>query len=65
MDDKLSTQPVKRHSDIMAQLNDPVWLSILPEPEGDGWVEAGNSLQSYVKLLQAVTPGAFQEKNSR
>lgn len=65
MDEKLSTQPVKpveRHSDIAAQLNDPVWLRQNADVEGDGYVEAGNGLQGYVALLKAVTPEAFREQ---
>lgn len=62
MDEKLSTQPVKRHSDILAQLNDPVWLKQNAEVAGDGYVEAGNGLQGYVELLKAVTPEAFREQ---
>ncbi len=62
MDEKLSTQPVKRRSDILAQLNDPVWLKQNAEVEGDGYVEAGNGLQGYVELLKAVTPEAFREQ---
>jgi hypothetical protein len=62
MDEELSTQPVKHHQDIMAQLNDPVWLKQNADVEGDGYVEAGNGLQGYVELLKAVTPEAFREQ---
>ncbi|MGF1522694.1 MAG: hypothetical protein ACFBSF_10315 [Leptolyngbyaceae cyanobacterium] len=61
MDEKLSTQPVKRHRELMAQLNDPVWLKQNAAIEGDGYVEAGNGLQGYVERLKAVTPEAFRE----
>lgn len=62
MDEQPSTQPVKRPSDLMAQLNDPVWLKQNAKTEGDGYVEAGHGLQGYVKLLKAVTPEAFKEQ---
>ena len=62
MDNKLSTQSAEHYSDLVAQLNDPAWLKRNAEIEGDGWVEAGNGLQSYVELLKAVTPEAFREQ---
>lgn len=62
MDEKLSTQPVKHHSDILTQLNDPLWLKQNAAVEGDGYVEAGNGLQGYVELLKVVTPEAFREQ---
>ena len=62
MDNKLSPQPVEHYSDLVAQLNDPVWLKQNAEIEGNGWVEAGSGLQGYVELLKAVTPEAFREQ---
>ena len=55
MDDKLSIQHSEHYSDLVAQLNDPVWLKQNAEIEGDGWVEAGNGLQPYVACLKKLS----------